>query len=424
MVFPSGFSRFIDIGKLERQSRKLLAAGFAFAVLFHCLIGVFFALHKPETVTRAVQKAERRIVTDLIPIPPRAENPYDTWRGPELIRRLGPKAFQPRIPNIPGGMPFKPFPKFGDGAFRFRGDEYGIDTDALIRAIVESGSLTPRRPVKEPEPYRPEPYRLFAPKRNYWDNPNRVSMRDEMLRIEDLNTGTHKGLVVLNLANERDIKGYLYLPTAVRGDSLAPPSSTLRSVAGLAEVLKKHTGIIAFAEKQVELSSPDILKYPFLYIAADAAFDVSEIERMNLGNYLKNGGFAFIEAYGAGDSGLPPRAAGSIREMLGRALGAEGALRIIPNDHALYRCYFEFSDGPPHTQRENATVPSGQPAASLEGIFVGDRLAAVYSEKGYGAAWSNPKGGGAFQNMGVNLVVFALTQAGGITVRFVDDSGS
>jgi hypothetical protein len=66
---------------------------------------------------------------------------------------------------------------------------------------------------------------------------------------------------------------------------------------------------------------------------------------------------------------------------------------------------------------------SGQPAESLEGVWIGDRLAAVYSEKGYGVSWSNPKSGGAFQNMGVNLVVFALTQAGGLTVRLVDDSG-
>jgi len=419
-----GFSRHIDLEMMERESRRLLGAGFAFAVAFHILVAVLFALTHPEAVRRIVREAERHIVTDLIPVPPRPKNPYDTWTGPELYRRPDGRMFSPVIPNHPGAMTFKALPKYGDGAFRFRGEDYGVDTDALIRAIVASGRLNPKRPVNEPEPYRPERIRdPYIPRRTDEGMKNRISMRDEMLTVENLKTGKYKGLVVIDLANERALKGYLFLPAAVRGDSMRPPSSTRRAVTGLATALGTHTGIIVTPEKQIELSSPDIFAYPLLVITADAAFDTTPVETNNLGKYLRSGGFVFMETCGAsGDDGPSPSAA-SFRKLVKGALGPSGELRPVPGDHFLYHSRFDFDDGPPRTRRDDTETPGGQPPGILEGAWIGERLAVVYSEKQYAESWGNPKGSDTYRRMGVNIVAFALTQPGGIAVRLVDDSG-
>ncbi len=424
MAPQDGFSRHIDIERLEGESRKLLGTGFVFAVAFHLLVAVLFALTHPQAAERIIREAERRIVTDLIPVPPRAHNPYDTWAGPELYRRPDGRLFRPVIPDHPGALAFKALPKYGDGAFRFRSEDYGVDTDALIRAIVASGRLDPKRPISEPEPFRPSRGRdPYTPRRTDEGMKNRISMRDEMLSVENLKTGRYKGLVVIDLADERALKGYLFLPVSVRGDSLAPPSSTRRSVTGLASALGMHTGIVISPERPIDLSSPDIFAYPFLVITADAAFDPSPAEIAILGKYLRGGGFIFMEACGASAPDAPSPSASSFRKLVRSALGQSGELRPIPNDHFLYHSRFDFEDGPPRTQRDDTEPAGGQPAGILEGAWIGERLAVVYSEKRYAESWGNPKGSDAFRKMGVNIVVFALSQPGGIAVRLVDDSG-
>ena len=50
----------------------------------------------------------------------------------------------------------------------------------------------------------------------------------------------------------------------------------------------------------------------------------------------------------------------------------------------------------------------------LEGIWIGGRLAVVFSNKGYTVNWNEISGNDAQLKMGVNLMVFALTQPGGI----------
>ncbi len=424
MTPPHGFSRHIDLERLEGESRKLLGTGFIFAVAFHLLVAVLFALTHPEAVRRIVREAERRIVTDLIPVQPRPRNPYDSWTGPELYMRRDGRPFSPVIPNHPGALTFKALPKYGDGAFRFRSDEYGVDTDALIRAIVASGRLDPKRPIPEPDKFRPgRPRDPYIPRRTEEGMKNRISMRDEMLTVDNLKTGKYKGLVVIDLADERALKGYLFLPASVRGDSLRPPASTRRAVTGLASALGTHTGIIVSPEKQLDLSSPDIFAYPFLVITADTAFEPSPAETAILGNYLRGGGFVFMEACGASDGDGPLPSTASFRKLVKSALGQAGELRPIPNDHFLYHSRFDFDGGPPRTRREDTELSGGQPAGILEGAWDGERLAVVYSEKGYAESWGKPKGSEAFRMMGVNIVVFALTQPGGIAVRLVDDSG-
>ena len=49
----------------------------------------------------------------------------------------------------------------------------------------------------------------------------------------------------------------------------------------------------------------------------------------------------------------------------------------------------------------------------LEGIWIKDRLAGIFSNKGYGLLWNEPEKGDAPMKMSVNMVVYALMHDGG-----------
>ena len=53
----------------------------------------------------------------------------------------------------------------------------------------------------------------------------------------------------------------------------------------------------------------------------------------------------------------------------------------------------------------------------LEGIWIDDRLVAVYSDKGYAHKWKEFTNNTPQLRMGVNMVVYALTQNDGMTQK-------
>ena len=57
---------------------------------------------------------------------------------------------------------------------------------------------------------------------------------------------------------------------------------------------------------------------------------------------------------------------------------------------------------------------------TLEGIWIDNRLVAVYSDKGYAIKWAKMTDNEPQLKIGVNMVVFALTQTGGIAQQKMD----
>jgi hypothetical protein len=53
----------------------------------------------------------------------------------------------------------------------------------------------------------------------------------------------------------------------------------------------------------------------------------------------------------------------------------------------------------------------------LEGIWIDNRLAVVYSNNGYSHTWNEMTNNDSQLKFGVNLVVYAVTQANGIGYR-------
>lgn len=416
------WSYLIDIKKLERETNKLLYLGFVISVLVHGLVGVYIEYKQPFRSYRETGREYRRrqIPIKMIFIPQRLTDYYDIRQNVPTEKRPVQKQFGYRIPGIPhlGKRP---------SSLEAPTVESPVNTNSLVQPIIKSIlDAEVSKKIKsfiDPEPFVIE--RFFTDMkivRDPYNKSQRLSLKDELINVDDLDTGKYMGVVVQDQNNKQNVEGFIHIPSAVWGVNLTPPDTSRRAIEGLSEALVTYSGIKLHIDGQVQLQSPALSKYPFIYIAADDAFDLSDGEIENLGNYLENGGFAFVEAYGF-LPGLPhfmPKGAAPLRKMMKDVLGSKGRIQPIPNDNILYHCYYDFNDGPPFIVKQLLSE-SAQPADILEGVWMDDRLVAIYSEKGYGASWSRIDVEESIQKIGINIVVLALIQRGGISLKVVDD---
>ena len=249
---------------------------------------------------------------------------------------------------------------------------------------------------------------------------NRIDMQAEFLDLTVLNTGKYKGMVVQDPTNKKNVSGFVYL-VAAWGSVLEPPYR--RAVSQLVRAVNDQTRIEAKVDEQIYLDSQALFKAPFVYISAGRAFELTRQESQNLAAYLRNGGFVVADnaqpqlQYGPAEA--------SLRNMFKQALGRDARFVPIRDNHPLYHVFYDFDSGPPPGGeatgfRPSATTGKTDPVYWLEGIFLEDRLVAVYSDKGYGAFWERETENEAHLRLGVNLVVFALTQKGSIAQQQID----
>lgn len=195
------------------------------------------------------------------------------------------------------------------------------------------------------------------------------------------------------------------------GDKAHTPDALNKVDASLVDAVKRYTNIDARADAQTLLSADALFNAQFIYVSSDVAADFTAQEKANFGAYLRSGGFAFI------DNGAPDKAGSaveySLQKMLTDALGADAVIRPIPADHAIYHSLFDFQ-GPPTGQTGEASLKRFQEKKALQGIWIGKRLAAVYSDFGHGYRWVTPDRSEPQVKLGVNLVVYALLQENGM----------
>ena len=241
----------------------------------------------------------------------------------------------------------------------------------------------------------------------------RIDMQAEFLDLESINTGKYKGMVIQDPTDKRNVKGFVYLALAW-GSVLQP--SRQRAIPQLVRAINTYTNIRAEVDHQLFLDSQALFKAPFVYITTNRAFELTKHEADNLADYLRRGGFVVADndqpnlEYGPAEA--------SLRAMFKDALGRDARFVQLGNDHPLYHNFFDFEGGPP-PGGEASSMPA-RPVPYLEGIYLGNRLVAVYSDKGYGAFWEREFENEPHLKIGVNLVVFALTQKGSIAEQQID----
>ena len=183
------------------------------------------------------------------------------------------------------------------------------------------------------------------------------------------------------------------------------PTNLLHSVAQYTSIPVTSTGAI------VDLSSPEIFRFPFLYLTGHLPVRFSQQESANLKAFVERGGFLFVDDHNHDvDGGFHKTATAELRRIFG-----QGTLDSIPNTHELYRAFFVFDEGPPTTSHELNGWGDGLVHEHLFGIEVNGRLGVVYSNKDYSSEWNYHARNKRFQavdntRFGVNLVVYALTR--------------
>ena len=161
-------------------------------------------------------------------------------------------------------------------------------------------------------------------------------------------------------------------------------------------------------ERIVALSDPKMLEAPFCYLAGHKLVQFTKEERVNFEQYIRNGGFVFVDDCNHDIDGLFAR---SFEEQMKTIFGA-GALKKIPNNHPLYKSFFQF-DGPPATSVELNGWGDDLVHDYLKAVEQDGRLGVLYSNKDYGCEWDYD-----FRNkrwlaqdntrFAVNIIMYAL----------------
>jgi hypothetical protein len=252
-----------------------------------------------------------------------------------------------------------------------------------------------------------------------------LSLKHELLNVNDLDIGRYQAILIQDPDNKKNIRGFFNM-TVIDYDIADKNRDRFpTAISELMRYMRDHTKIKARIEgTTVEFSDPRIMNSPLIYMTGnDAVLQISDTEKTNLGEYLKNGGFMFSEEIRQSDAenGLQGKEAGVAGTPFDRqfkalmkdplVLGSNGSKwQKVPKTHALYYSFWDFPDGPPM-----GGAPGGN-VFDMEMLELRGRVAVVFSDLNISWYWGDPLADARERGLqfGVNLIVYALTQPGGI----------
>ena len=184
-----------------------------------------------------------------------------------------------------------------------------------------------------------------------------------------------------------------------------------RMPTSLLDALLQYTTLRVDPKEHVlPLADPRMLAAPFCYLSGHKLVEFNPDERRNFEAYVRNGGFVFVDDCNHDIDGLFAR---SFEAEMAAIFGKD-ALKKLPNNHAVYRSFFAFPDGPPSTSFELNGWGDDLIHDYLKGIEIDGRLGVLYSNKDYGCEWDydyRNKRWLAEDNtkFAVNIVMYALS---------------
>ena len=263
-----------------------------------------------------------------------------------------------------------------------------------------------------------------------------ATMRDELVDVSNFSDRL-EGLVSQDSRNKKKVTGMLNFyqlrwksqgsePNSEDGWNVFP-----QAVPSFVNYVRDSTEVKVNLMGNIRLEDKQLFSVPFVMMMGYVkAVQYTPLEAKNLGLWLRQGGFLFIDDGFANQPGAFNKSA---RGLLKDALGYDAEFERIPGGHALYHCWDDFDGPPPGVDDANIKKPIDLTTAPerftehyryLEGIFLNGRLAVVVSNKGYSHAWGqwrylSSAQGGPLDNarqlhFGVNILVYAATAKGGI----------
>lgn len=153
----------------------------------------------------------------------------------------------------------------------------------------------------------------------------------------------------------------------------------------------------------VEVGSPQLFEYAFVYMTGHGNVDFSTDEAENLRNYLTSGGFLHIDD----NYGLDAYVRLEMKKVFPELEFIE-----LPFEHPVYHQKFKFENGLPKIHEHDGKPPQGF------GLIYEGKLVCFYSyESDLGNGWENQEVHNDPQEirikalqMGANLISYAFTQ--------------
>ena len=183
-----------------------------------------------------------------------------------------------------------------------------------------------------------------------------------------------------------------------------------RMPSNLLNSLVEYTTIpINYEEKVVDLASNEIFMYPFTYLSGHKLVQFDQQEKVNFKKYVENGGFVFVDDCNHDIDGLFAK---SFEAQMSSLFGPT-ALKKIPNNHEIYRSFFEFEKGPPTTSFELNGWGDDLVHDYLKAVEFKGRIGVLYSNKDNGCEWDYDFRNKRFYaedntKFGVNIIVYAM----------------
>ena len=182
------------------------------------------------------------------------------------------------------------------------------------------------------------------------------------------------------------------------GDRNSNPSS----LPNLLKFVGENTSVVAEErEAVVEQMSPDLFRYPYLFMNGHGTVAFTDEEVARLREYFEQGGFLHADDNYGMDKTFR-------REML--KVFPESRWVELPFTHPIYHSHYKFPNGLPKIHEHDGKPPRGL------GLFLGDRLCVFYTyECDLGDGWEDPdvhsdpeEKRTAALKMGTNIVVWRL----------------
>ena len=444
--------------KVPFRSNRKLQSCLALSLALHLL--VIFGFPRHERVTHfPVQPPIMVKFTKKRPLPRTLTRRQRPQQRP-LVRRAALQA-APVVAMRPAPSASRPLPVFQTSALR-------LPTATLPARLVMPVPDFPARHIG--------PHMQAGALEGTRQGADEIDLALELMDVQALDTGQHRAMVVVDPQDRRQLKGFLYL-SSVHSEALERAEARAafeaqsgwspehgggwsRSIAerrilqGLADKMSERTGVRTQVLDGLALDDPRLMQVPFLLLTVRRQVAFTQTEAKNLGHYLTSGGFLYADIVSApvslagGHQHDQPALRAFIRQAFQQVDYAEHkdwSFVRLPPQHPLYHCFYDIDSLPrgfwdiwfwyQNTGSRFELSPN-----YLEGIEVDGRIVGVYSQKDYAEMWAGEverirerdrvanKAGrfdtGADElpvyDLGVNIVVYALTREGSLARQFVE----
>ncbi len=368
--FKSPASDF-DVAELVRRLRRGLLLSLALAV---GLMLVFVALNPFRQVEI---KAPRPLSTKFIKREPRLTKPLELRKIPKPKRQLARRQVHLAAARL---------------------DQVQATTNFNVRSLISShvgnSGISLFKPITDnnTNSLGLEPKLVSTSVTSTRMPEHKIDMALEMLDVNSMDTGRYRAMVVQDAGDPQAIKGFIKIAHVISARAVTDQiqgysNLNLRSIDALCDVINEYTGLEAKFIGTITYDDKRLLELPILIPQGS----LNETEMENYARYMLSGGFIM--------GGYHPEALVKYGGLVeGYDFWSE---RLLP-DHPIFSAFFSLKGGTGgHVDWRDI----------VNGYFIRDRMVGI-GNVGWG---SNPR----YNQMAVNVIVYALTQEGSITQRLM-----